>query len=691
MANKQTKDVLDQAAADYETELSNLENISIKAISKPFKGVVGRLFYTTENRNSITITGIILDDRAVASFLPELNGGIPTSLGPIPGNINYAPKILFTKNRPESLNFTKKDTLRRVFDDYIRLVNDSKNNYPLMKANPSLDVKRGQLVINKVLGIVVESPLSCKLTWTESLYSPDTNVPIDPTEGSSNRGSNTVVTRTATFTYKQDITIWYSSELQITMDGIKFLSSNEGSRLSAPIVFTKSLPEKTTLYNMSNLCPVASCDDPDILYSLVDQYNSDPTLAGTILTVTHAFTPNKYQCDIKASINYDSNIKDIIGRDTIDRSTGLTKKIYDTIRKGSVKYDINAEGGITKTPKPMPHSGLKKDITMALYVALDKTSCKYNLIDASGLNTGTSIQENTPSLFTPMIYTKELKKEATAGSDIEINSLTRDTIRLATSTNNLLGSYRTDTRNTFESIKARRNDISLPTNADFTAIQNEINARIMLGKDAATTAGFTDYSVNAHIESEAVEKLSFDMDDKRNSYLNAKDTQFELPLNQKEDDPKPRNTPPSYKFIRLSPVQTRDENAVAVNLGKITFFYKGVPLFLKGTVSNPMGTWEGTMADITGPGARSGWSDAHKKPIVFAFHNSIAIDAYSLTTALPETEAAGDPVSWKLEGSQNGTFWTLLDTRRNFPTPLRRFTETNKLYFTGQGRAKPLT
>ena len=100
------------------------------------------------------------------------------------------------------------------------------------------------------------------------------------------------------------------------------------------------------------------------------------------------------------------------------------------------------------------------------------------------------------------------------------------------------------------------------------------------------------------------------------------------------------------------------------------------------TATNPMGTWEGHMKDVTGPGTTSGWSDSHKKSLVFAFRDPIAIDAYSFTTSVPEAGIEGDPVSWKLESSQNGTFWTVRDTQTKFPTPVGRFKETNKLYFT---------
>jgi hypothetical protein len=172
----------------------------------------------------------------------------------------------------------------------------------------------------------------------------------------------------------------------------------------------------------------------------------------------------------------------------------------------------------------------------------------------------------------------------------------------------------------------------------------------------------------------------FGLDGIRNYDAAIKDTQFKLPLEQQEPERALRDAPPSYRFLRFTVTATRVQDAAATNVGKFTFFYEEKPLLLKGSVTNPMGTWEGALTDVTGPGTRPGWSDAHKKPIVFAFRDPIAVDAYSFTTALPEAGIDGDPVCWKLDGSQNGTFWIPLDIEKNYPTPLRRFTDLEKIY-----------
>ena len=205
-------------------------------------------------------------------------------------------------------------------------------------------------------------------------------------------------------------------------------------------------------------------------------------------------------------------------------------------------------------------------------------------------------------------------------------------------------------------------------------------------KELATTLGsyvvtpFTNYSPSYTVPPEAIDVPGFGLDTGRNSQFTMKEAQFQVPLEQKLPETKKRVAPKSYRFLRFTPTKTRDPDAEAVHVGKFIFFYNEYPLFLKGTVTNPMGTWEGTLQDVIGPGLRPGWSDSHKKSLVFAFRDPIAVDAYSISTAETKHGIQGDPVSWKLEGSPNGTYWTLLDTQTNVELPIERSAELNKLY-----------
>jgi hypothetical protein len=307
----------------------------------------------------------------------------------------------------------------------------------------------------------------------------------------------------------------------------------------------------------------------------------------------------------------------------------------------------------------------KKDITLALYVAVDPSTCNYTLVDASGQNSGTSIQSNTPALFTPLLYTEQLTKRSTAELGSSINALQSDFTAALGSTKQTVSDYRKQTYTAYNAIKSTEPSLSSPTSNDYLAIKKELNSAL----PQTAVSGFTDYVPSRPVQSEAIGMRGFGFDAIR-TRESIKDTQFELPLNQEEPERIRSRPPPSYRFMRFTPTETRGNSFVNVN--KFTFFYKGKPLLLKGTVTNPMGTWEGTMADVTGPANTSGWSDAHKKPLVFAFREPIAIDAYTFTTG---AEPEGAPISWKLEGSSNGTFWQPIDAQFRFATPMRSFTD----------------
>jgi Extracellular link domain/F5/8 type C domain len=134
----------------------------------------------------------------------------------------------------------------------------------------------------------------------------------------------------------------------------------------------------------------------------------------------------------------------------------------------------------------------------------------------------------------------------------------------------------------------------------------------------------------------------------------------------------------SYKYIRFRPIQTRDALNPTVDIGKIRFLLGTDEIDMGAAkVTNPMGTWVGDIEDVIGEGFRRGWSDSHKKALVFAFPYAVLLNGFTWTTANPDKGLGGDPVQWKLEGSQNGVYWTVLrdQTRHNYPVPTARFQE----------------
>ena len=535
--------------------------------------------------------------------------------------------------------------------------------------------------------------------------------------------------------------------------------------LSTPITYTKPLPSQTNLANASGVCPTVTCDDMDVLYSLVDQYNSDPSLPGTIIRVSHAYTPNPNQCDIKAQINYESDIQDIIPVTSIDPTTNQPVKTFPMIRKGTVSYSYNASKELQGSSKALGSSMMGvQETTIALYVQVDKSNCSYNLGDASGQNSGYSIQPNTPQLYKPLVYVKELGKRSIDDAGSSIRNIQTNFAATEGSAKKTITSYRADTyaavgainqplttcpgtgcndpfvqtriMNYYAgqtpgvsitqilktgSLDGRSCDLTFTTNTNETR-----GARFTLGlqsgvctpsgviqsilptpsydniKDmttplstantiGSTSSGFTDYSpafVNPNMgskeyiiateDSYPLKAHGFGLDRKRNSGPETAihEKQFEPPLQQEIPFVKmDTETQPTYKYIRFRPLRTRDMNSEGVHIGKFTFYSGNDPVLFEGTVTNPMGTWEGNIKHVIGPGLRKGWYDAHKRSLVFAFKVPLIINGYSFHTAAPGKSTGNDPVAWKVEGSTTGTFWTTLNEQKKFPTPVERYKE----------------
>jgi hypothetical protein len=403
--------------------------------------------------------------------------------------------------------------------------------------------------------------------------------------------------------------------------------------LAQTVAFVKPPLDESYLDNLSGLCPKQTCQDIDVLYSLTAQYNNDPTYPGTIMAVMKSVTANPYQCDIEADVVYDSQITDLVTDKPID--------------KGAVDYSRNDAGSLIATPKPMPYTGMSRT-KMSLYLGVNKLTCNIELsdiADISKVESGAAIQTNTAPLFSPLIYTKMLKEKASVNNTADI--LSGKLSAVAGSARNVVTDYNTNTGSAV--------------------------AKIL--------SPFVDYSTKIE-EPAPLKARSFGLDRERNSkgeYTDAyKTMQFNSPLQQESNvEPQEESRGTSYKFLRFRPLQTRNPASKHVHVGKF-FFYHGEQAieFSKGTVSNPMGTWEGRIQDVTGVGTSPGWIDTHKKPLVFAFPAPILVNGYRIQTPPIGTDPGCDPVSWILEGSTNGTFWTVLDRRTNYPTPVQRSSNT---------------
>lgn len=181
------------------------------------------------------------------------------------------------------------------------------------------------------------------------------------------------------------------------------------------------------------------------------------------------------------------------------------------------------------------------------------------------------------------------------------------------------------------------------------------------------------------------------------------DTLFALPLKQKvpiEATQTAIKTPPEppqiqqlsyFKYIRFRPLKTRDGATTRPSVGTGAFLlYDELHKPIESTVvgglkaSNPMGTWTGKAAEIFGPAASGDWKDGHGSALVFAFGEPQIVTGLQFKTAAPGSSPGQDPVRWKIEGSQNGTYWETLhdQSRSDFPVGTARGIAQPVIWFT---------
>ncbi len=192
--------------------------------------------------------------------------------------------------------------------------------------------------------------------------------------------------------------------------------------LSPPIIIPQPLPAAYALDNASDVCPNTDCEDINVLYSLVDQYNSDPTQPGSIMRITRAFTATPYQCDVEIDINYDVNVLNAAGQN---------------VKKGSYTYDAQNN----EVPATVSLTGVKQE-TRAFFVSVNTTDCTYSLDRADGPGTGATIQANLPQLYKPMEYATQFQETTTETLSKAFKDITDTTSSAATTAASVLSSYR---------------------------------------------------------------------------------------------------------------------------------------------------------------------------------------------------------------------------------------------------------
>ncbi|MBK1833150.1 lectin-like domain-containing protein [Roseibacillus ishigakijimensis] len=125
----------------------------------------------------------------------------------------------------------------------------------------------------------------------------------------------------------------------------------------------------------------------------------------------------------------------------------------------------------------------------------------------------------------------------------------------------------------------------------------------------------------------------------------------------------------TYRYLRFSPTRLAESlpqygGANSVQIAEMVFYHNGLALdhaSLGTVVSNPLGNNPGTQ----GPGmiidgdVNTKWLDFNKSPLVFDFQTAQTFDAYQWTTGGDAPER--DVVAWRLDGSNDGSTWTVID------------------------------
>jgi len=134
-------------------------------------------------------------------------------------------------------------------------------------------------------------------------------------------------------------------------------------------------------------------------------------------------------------------------------------------------------------------------------------------------------------------------------------------------------------------------------------------------------------------------------------------------------------TPVAYKFLKFDPVALR--GASIVQIAEIAFKSGSEIVDMSGAVAtNPGGNNPGREKPEKGIDGdiHSKWLDKNKKALIIEFPSPVSPTSYRFTTA---NDVDGrDPVSWKLEGSQDGSTWTILDEVFDYATTNSRKTAT---------------
>ncbi len=137
----------------------------------------------------------------------------------------------------------------------------------------------------------------------------------------------------------------------------------------------------------------------------------------------------------------------------------------------------------------------------------------------------------------------------------------------------------------------------------------------------------------------------------------------------------------THSWFRFTPTKLRDSpgNPNSVQVSEFRLHRHGQPVSMaQATVTNPGGNNPASEGPsrLTDNDPETKWLDFNKRPAVFRFPAPVTIGGYSFTTANDHPER--DPRNWRLEGSDDGVTWFLLDEVINGTVPDGRHAPTGE-------------
>ncbi len=135
-------------------------------------------------------------------------------------------------------------------------------------------------------------------------------------------------------------------------------------------------------------------------------------------------------------------------------------------------------------------------------------------------------------------------------------------------------------------------------------------------------------------------------------------------------------TPATYRYFRFTPTGLRnDQTSNSVQIAEFDLYREGEEVD-GAAATNPgrdgVAGEEAPMAVDNDTDTK--WNDHNKGSLILTYPAPVTVDGYGFTTANDHAER--DPVSWILEGSENGTAWTLLDSVQDYPVTPERYIAT---------------